>query len=154
GAHHSLILLSDGSVVALGKDLNGICNTVDWSDIVAISAGVLHSIGIKSDGTAVALGNCDVSGWTNVMAVVSGGTSAVAITTDHKVFYSASGRPSESMVGYENVLWVSVRQNFIGVLKLDGTISGIGLMGTPPAGISIYTDLFGLVENEQVIENE
>lgn len=144
GAHHSLILLSDGSVVALGKDLNGICSTGDWTDIVAVSAGVLHSIGIKSDGTAVALGNCDVSGWTNVLAVVSGGTSAVAITADHKVFYSASGKPSDSMVGYENVLWVSVRQNFVCVLKFDSTLTGIGLTGMPPAGIAIYSDLLGL----------
>ena len=144
GAHHSLILLSDGSVVALGKDLNGICSTGDWTDIVAVSAGVLHSIGIKSDGTAVALGNCDVSGWTNVLAVVSGGTSVVAITADHKVFYSASGKPSDSMVGYENVLWVSVRQNFVCVLKFDSTLTGIGLTGMPPAGIAIYSDLLGL----------
>lgn len=144
GANHSLILLSDGTVISLGLELDDERSTDDWSDIVAISAGVTHSIGIRADGTAVSIGNCDVSTWKNVIAVVSGGSSAVGITTDHKVHYVASGKPSNLMAGYESVLWVSVRQNFIGVLNLGGNLSGIGLVGAPPAGIPLFTDLFGM----------
>ena len=43
----------------------------DWTDIVAISAGYWHTVGLKADGTVVAVGynefgQCDVSGWTNI----------------------------------------------------------------------------------------
>ena len=144
GANHSLILLANGTVVAQGLNLDDEHSVDDWSDIVAISAGVTHSIGIRLDGTAVSIGNCDVSDWRNVIAVVSGGSSAVAITADHKVYYNASGKPSYDLASYTDVLWVSVRQNFVGILHIGGNLSGIGLIGTPPAGIPLYTDLFGM----------
>ncbi len=34
----------------------GQCNVEDWTDIVAISAGSDHTVGLKSDGTVVAVG--------------------------------------------------------------------------------------------------
>ena len=42
-----------------------------WTDIVAVSAGYYHTVGLKADGTVVAVGNnqfsqCDVSEWTNI----------------------------------------------------------------------------------------
>lgn len=46
-------------------------NVGEWCDIVAISAGAVHSIGLKTDGTVVAAGDnkynqCNVSNWHNV----------------------------------------------------------------------------------------
>lgn len=144
GGNHSLILLADGTVTALGRNDTGICNTEKWTDIVAISAGALHSIGIKSDGTAVSLGNCDVSEWKNIVAVVSGGSSAVGITADNKLHYTASGKPSNSLIAYENVVWVSVRQNSVALLDANGSLSGIGVVGYPPSGVLINTDVYGM----------
>ena len=62
---------ADGTVVAQGNNTNEQCNTSGWSNIVAISAGQHHSVGLKSDGTVVATGNndfgaCDVSSWTDI----------------------------------------------------------------------------------------
>ena len=42
-----------------------------WKDIVAVSAGSRHTVGLKSDGTVVAVGfniygQCDVSDWTDI----------------------------------------------------------------------------------------
>jgi hypothetical protein len=49
----------------------------DWTNIVAISAGTYHTVGLKSDGTVVAVGlngdgRCDVSDWTNIVAIDAG----------------------------------------------------------------------------------
>lgn len=44
---------------------------VRWSDIVAVAAGNLYTVGLKSDGTVVTVGNndegqCNVSDWTDI----------------------------------------------------------------------------------------
>ena len=43
----------------------------EWTDIVAVAAGYYHTVGLKSDGTVVAVGTnlygqCNVSGWTDI----------------------------------------------------------------------------------------
>ena len=48
-----------------------------WTDIVAVSAGDSHTVGLKADGTVVATeyigyyfydyGQCDVDGWTDIL---------------------------------------------------------------------------------------
>ncbi|MHC4911482.1 MAG: RCC1-like domain-containing protein, partial [Planctomycetota bacterium] len=45
-----------------------------WTDIQQVSAGYCHTVGLKTDGTAVAVGcnsngQCDVSGWTDIVQV-------------------------------------------------------------------------------------
>lgn len=83
GFWHLIGLKSDGTVVSakpqkslfasvLKKDDNPNINlgqgeVQQWKDIVAISAGSLHTVGLKSDGTVVAVGGrytaCDVGRW-------------------------------------------------------------------------------------------
>jgi alpha-tubulin suppressor-like RCC1 family protein len=53
-------------------DEYGQCNVSDWTDIVAISAGAWHTVGLKADGSVVATGldsseQCDVLGWDNLL---------------------------------------------------------------------------------------
>jgi alpha-tubulin suppressor-like RCC1 family protein len=65
--------MSDGTVVATGENWDDQCEVDDWSDIIAISAGEVHTVGLKSDGTVVATdissfadgnwGQCEVSDW-------------------------------------------------------------------------------------------
>ena len=57
-----------GKIVATGKNDDGQCNVSDWKDIIAVSAGSYHTVGLKVDGTVVATGynkygQCDVSDW-------------------------------------------------------------------------------------------
>lgn len=47
------------------------CNTGDWKDIVAIAAGDYHTVGLKADGTVVAVGRnkegqCNTENWFSV----------------------------------------------------------------------------------------
>ena len=57
--------------MAVGSNEYGQCNVNGWHDIVAIDAGYWHTVGLKSDGTLVAVGlssegRCDVGSWTNI----------------------------------------------------------------------------------------
>ena len=70
--------------VAVGSNSDGKCN--EWTDIVAVAAGWYHTVGLKTDGTVVAVGlnnsgQCDVSGWTDIVAVAAGCYHTVLFTS-------------------------------------------------------------------------
>ena len=70
GSFHTVGLKSDGTVVAVGDNVDGLCDVEDWTDIVDIASGGYHTVGLKSDGTVVAVGyngdgQCDVDAWNN-----------------------------------------------------------------------------------------
>lgn len=59
-------------MVAVGDNKDGQCNISDWRDIVSVSAGNYHTVGLKSDGTVIVVGSnkygqCDVSGWSDIL---------------------------------------------------------------------------------------
>lgn len=71
GCRHTVGLKADGTVMAVGDNIYGLCNVSGWRDIVAVAAGCAHTIGLKSDGSMVAVGDneygqCDVSGWHDI----------------------------------------------------------------------------------------
>ena len=61
-----------------------------WSDIIAVSAGDDHTVGLKRDGTVAAVGDnddgqCDVSGWSDIIAVSAGYYHTVGLKRDGTV---------------------------------------------------------------------
>ena len=61
-------LKSDGTVIAVGADDYSQCNVGNWTDIVQVAPGGLHTLGLKADGTVAAVGwnyygQCNVDGW-------------------------------------------------------------------------------------------
>lgn len=54
---HTVGLKADGTVVAVGNNLEGECEVSEWNDIVAIYAGSSYTIGLKSDGTVIDTGD-------------------------------------------------------------------------------------------------
>ncbi len=67
-SYHTVGLRADGTVVAVGANVDGKCNVSEWRDIVAVCAGGWRTFGLRADGTVVAVGGnefgqCDVNGW-------------------------------------------------------------------------------------------
>jgi alpha-tubulin suppressor-like RCC1 family protein len=61
----------------VGWNYYGQCNVGDWTDIVQVAAGVVHTVGLRSDSTVIAVGyndygQCTVSGWTDIKQVPAG----------------------------------------------------------------------------------
>lgn len=86
-------LQTDGTVISEGVEQEYMINTVEqWCGIVKIAAAGETVVGLKSDGTVVAVcpgrsdkGQCEVDDWTDVIAVNTNGKVTVGITKDGKV---------------------------------------------------------------------
>ena len=64
---------------------------------LSLAAGSLHTVGLRSDGTMVARGKndegqCDVSGWSNIVAISAGNGNTLGLSSDGSV----------SALGYNN----------------------------------------------------
>ena len=65
-------------------------NTGGWTNIIEVSAGMNHTVGLRSDGTVVAVGDnsygqINVQNWRNVVSISAKGNITVAMTADGKV---------------------------------------------------------------------
>jgi alpha-tubulin suppressor-like RCC1 family protein len=62
----------------------------DWTDIIAISTGEEHTVGLKSDGTVVVCGGnlygqSDVQDWTDIVVISAGKQHTVGLKSDGTV---------------------------------------------------------------------
>jgi alpha-tubulin suppressor-like RCC1 family protein len=111
------------------------CNVGDWTDITQIAAGTWHTVGLKSDGTVVAVGDnhfgeCDVGNWTDITQVAAGGKHTVGLKTNGTVV--AVGRNNGGCCEVGN--WTGINQTAAGHyhtvgLKSDGTVVAVGPSG-------------------------
>ncbi len=83
----------DGTVISEGVEQEYLINTIEqWSGIVKIAVANETVVGLKGDGTVVAVcparsdkGQCEVDDWTNVIAVNTNGSVTIGITKDGTV---------------------------------------------------------------------
>lgn len=151
--YHSVGLKTDGTVVSTKhlefKNKNfGDCsiawydhgqyNVNSWSDIIAISTGDLHTVGLKSNGTVVATGDnqhgqCNIQNWKDIIAISASGLDTVGLKTDGSVvitqyvgdtdFYDSS---KYSALKWPSVVAISNSATHIVGLKADGTVLSTG----------------------------
>jgi cupin superfamily acireductone dioxygenase involved in methionine salvage len=74
----------------VGENSYGQCDVGNWTDIIEVTAGVAHTVGLKSDGTVVAVGEnaygqCDVGNWTDIIEVTGGSYHTVGLKSDRTV---------------------------------------------------------------------
>lgn len=116
GDGHTVGLRQDGTVVAVGDNRYGQCNVdgVEWTNIVAISAGDWHTVGLKSDGTVVSVGrdnngydtsSCNIDSWTDIVAISAGNGFTLGLRSDGTIVssgYDDAGKSSKAE------LWTSI----------------------------------------------
>jgi len=74
----------------VGSNDAGQCDVHGWTDITKVAAGWRHTVGLKSDGTLVAVGDngygqCNVGGWTDIIQVAAGDYHTVGLKSDGTV---------------------------------------------------------------------
>lgn len=131
-AHHTVILLSDGSVVAFGDDSFGQCGVSLWKDVVAIDTGEYHTVALLSDGSVKACGNrkfsqCSVSSYSNVIMISAGDYHTLALLSDGRVM--ATGLSTDGQCNtseWTDVIMISAGSLHSVAVKSDGTAVAVG----------------------------
>ena len=97
-----------------------------------ISAGTGYTVGLKRDGTVVAVGDnrageCNVSGWTDIVAVSAGDNFTVGLKSDGTVVAVGDNEDGECDVSsWTDIVAVSAGDSHTVGLKADGTVVAVG----------------------------
>ncbi len=132
GYNHSAAVQKDGTVIAVGNNSYGQCDTQEWSGIIGVAAGGNHTIGMTYDGMLFGCGNndygqCDVSGWTDIVAVDTGEGHTVAIKSNGRVIARGNNEYGQCDVQeWADVVQIAVSANHTIGLKSDGTVLAAG----------------------------
>ena len=114
--------------------------------LVAVSAGHGHTVGLRSDGTAVAVGSnnygqSNVSGWTDLVAVSAGSFHTVGLRSDGTAVAVGSNDYGQLDVsGWTDLVAVSAGTYHTVGLRSDGTAVAVGY-NSGQINLSRWTDL-------------
>jgi len=138
---HTVGLRADGTVVAVGSNDKGLCNTGGWRGIVAIAATVRHTVGLRADGTVVAVGcnekaynqvsrSCSTGGWRGIVAIAAGYRHTVGLRADGTVVVTGANEYVHRKIEtneWRGVVAVAVGgEGKIAGLRGDGTVVATG----------------------------
>ena len=151
-------LLEEGKLgeaaIAFGK-LSGFSDARErsfeiWDKIAVrdtVGAGEFHTVGLKTDGTVVAAGSngrrqCDVSGWTDIVAVSAVYRHTVGLRADGTVVAVGSNDYGQCDVsGWTDIVAVSVSYYHTVGLRADGTAVAVGNNEYGQCDVSGWTDI-------------
>ena len=97
-----------------------------------VSAGGSYTVAVKPDGTVVAIGNneygqCDVSGWKNIVAVSAGSSHTVGLKSNGTVIAVGMNQNNRCNVSnWSDITAISVGNAHTIGLKSNGTVVAVG----------------------------
>jgi alpha-tubulin suppressor-like RCC1 family protein len=112
-----------------------------------VAAGYYHTVGLKSDGTVVAVGNneygqCNVGGWANITQVAAGHYHTVGLKSDGTVVAAGDNSYGQCNVGgWANITQVAAGYYHTVGLKSDGTVVAIGDNEHEQCNVGSWTDI-------------
>lgn len=122
-----------GAVFAVGQNDAGQCNVIGWrKNVVAVTSGSFHTVGLCSDGKVLAIGDnecgqCDVVEWSNITAIAAGERHTVGLRSDGTVI--AVGKNEEGqcdVANWKDIVSIAAGgQHTIG-LRANGTVVAVG----------------------------
>ena len=121
----SLLELGFNKFVALGNKTGG-------TNIIAISAGKVHSVGLRQNGTVVATGvnsdhQCDVGDWVDIVAISAGDRHTVGLREDGTVIAVGKNDDNQCDVSeWKDIVSISAGVGNTVGLRKDGSVVATG----------------------------
>ena len=172
GGYHTVGLKSDGTVVATKavrkffdgifgyKESDSYCgqdDVSDWQEIVAITAGSQHTVGLKADGTVVAVGSddkgqCRVELWRDIVSIAAYGGHTVGLKADGSVVAVGDNEHGQCEVsGWTDIVAIATGAYHTVGLKADGTVvstkveySGLNTYAWGQDEVADWTDVISI----------
>jgi hypothetical protein len=97
-----------------------------------VAAGYYHTVGLKADGTVVAIGEnrfgqCDVGSWTDIVRVAAGSQHTVGLKADGRVVATGDNAGGKCNVGdWASIIRIAAGNQHTVGLKGDGTVVAVG----------------------------
>jgi len=128
-------------------DSYSITANFEWFDIIQVAAGMHHTVGLKNDGTVVAVGYCgnnlcSVGSWTDIIQVSAGHLHTVGVKSDGTVLAVGFNDYGQCNVSG----WTGINQTAAGRwhtvgLKADGTVVAVGDSDDGQCDVGNWTDI-------------
>lgn len=150
GWRFTVALTEEGDLLFAGYE-NGqkkqfLSNKSQWKDVVSIAAGgggkgekckgKGHTVGLKSDGTVVAIGDnsygqCNVSDWRDIVEIDAGDWYTVGLKKDGTVLITGENTSHNAYIDDDIYTWKDIKSIAAGFgqtlgLTSDGTVVAIG----------------------------
>jgi len=106
--------------------------TANFEVSFMVAAGDLHTVGLESDGTVVAVGynyygQCNVGGWTNIIQVDAGGYHTVGLKSNGTVVAVGDNHYGQCNVGgWTNMVQVAAGGYHTVGIRSNGTVVAVG----------------------------
>ena len=116
----------------------------------AIAAGYWHTVGLKSDGTVVAIGwnddgRCNVSDWKDIVAIAAGYNHTVGLRADGTVVATGENDDGKCNVsGWTDIVAIAVGSWHTVGLRSDGTVVATGENDGGQCDVSGWKDIVAI----------
>jgi len=129
------------------------CDVGDWTDIIQVAAGDTQTVGLKSDGTVVAVGwgyvreegekgPCEVGGWTGINQTAAGGLYTVGLKSDGTVVAVGYNYDGQCDVGgWANITQVAASGGHTVGLRSNGTVVAVGACALGQCEVGNWTGI-------------
>ncbi len=128
-----------------------------WDEIAVrdtVSAGSFHTVGLKADGTVVAVGDnsngqCDVSDWSDIVAISAGYYHIVGLKADGMVVAIGFNYYGQCDVSnWSDIVAISAGSIHTVGLKADGTVVAVGDNNHGQCDVSDWNDIVAISAGE------
>ena len=122
-------------------------------EVPEVTAGRYHTVGLKADGTVVAVGDnyygqCNVGGWTDITQVAPGYWHTAGLKSDGTVVAVGNNAYGKCDVGgWTDITQVAVGSSHTVGLKADGTVVAVGFNYNGQCDVGGWTDIVQVATN-------
>ena len=115
-----------------------------------ITTGSHHTVGVKADGTVVAVGDnqdgqCNVSGWRDIVAISAVSSHTIGLKADGTVVAVGENKDGQCNVnGWRDIVAISAGNCHTVGLKADGTVVAVGFYYDGRCNVSGWRDIVAI----------